>query len=967
LLKTSFKVFLKVKVEKEAMLSNRFMVPFGAVVVGLAVGTQSAHGQIQAAADGTGTLAPPAVGGVTTIEGGTSIGPAGNNNLFHSFTQFSLPAGETANFVGAAGTTNILSRVTGGSASIINGVLQVSNSNANLYFMNPAGVIFGPGASLNVPASFYATTAAGIGFGGQELTSSDTQTYFNAYGANTYANLTNGPTSLAFPPGFTGSVVNLGNLSVPSGQILGLFSNTIVGGADINSPGSFVAGVSVPTPRLIRFATPGNPLTFEFPTGSFVSNDFPVGIQPTTLPALITGGGFTGVTSVRVDGNNVFLAGAGDAGADLVVNPGYLAVRNINVSSPTLLPSGGAASIRLVGGSNVYGGNLNSSVPAGSAPTFGGTTLIRAGSAGVAGGNPAGGAVRVGAIDAATIDIEGTRDIVSGGNFTTQGFRMPGQPIAIRIISQTGNTALVNLAANNVNAAGERAGGGNIVIQGQGAASTLQMGNADAASIDITTGSTIRTGNILTRGVTTAPVDTIRLINTSGDITTGSLTANNVNLAPAAGTSGGGNIVVTSTGNLTTGIISNNAGVGAAGAAANLPDGGGEVRLISGNGSPRGAGTVTTTDISSASIDIDSGGSFTGGNLFTQGFTMAGRPTAIQIITRSGNANVNSIFANNVNAAGASAGGGNIVVNVPGGSFTSRSTISQTVLGNAGGSLTTSGATGGAANGSAISVASRGTTTINQLGSAQSNFIQGGNLQRDVNGVTVYRLASNPNIRVLIRGVNADGSLNLVDATTGQAIAGSNNIIIRNATTNRITNNAGGGTSGLIVRLGNSQPGNNQTGNVTGIVGETSLPASATGSNQLVVTTQQGTVDTGAVIPGVREIGAIEPVTIRPEPDQPGNGGGGPLNASLLRRAQDVERTTDEEVGPDVIFAQSDSLALAADALAAGQEEGILTQRVERQVAIPMTTDIPEKKEEDPLGRVTNKPKPKMQVLPQLW
>jgi hypothetical protein len=46
---------------------------------------------------------------------------------------------------------------------VINGLIQVTEGKSNLFLMNPAGMIFGPNASLNVPASFTATTANGIG------------------------------------------------------------------------------------------------------------------------------------------------------------------------------------------------------------------------------------------------------------------------------------------------------------------------------------------------------------------------------------------------------------------------------------------------------------------------------------------------------------------------------------------------------------------------------------------------------------------------------------------------------------------------------------------------------------------------------------------------------------------------------------------------------------------------------------
>ncbi|MEN9218300.1 MAG: filamentous hemagglutinin N-terminal domain-containing protein [Gloeomargarita sp. DG_2_bins_126] len=85
------------------------------------------------------------------ITGGTQAG----RNLFHTFQQFGLTQGQIANFFSNPAIVNILARVNGGSASYINGLIQVLGGNSNLFLMNPAGIVFGPHASLNVPAGFY--------------------------------------------------------------------------------------------------------------------------------------------------------------------------------------------------------------------------------------------------------------------------------------------------------------------------------------------------------------------------------------------------------------------------------------------------------------------------------------------------------------------------------------------------------------------------------------------------------------------------------------------------------------------------------------------------------------------------------------------------------------------------------------------------------------------------------------------
>jgi len=86
------------------------------------------------------------------------LGVRVGDNLFHSFEKFSIATGQTATFTGPQSIKNVISRVTGGEVSLINGTLRSTVGQADFYFLNPAGVVFGPNARLDVPGSFYVST-----------------------------------------------------------------------------------------------------------------------------------------------------------------------------------------------------------------------------------------------------------------------------------------------------------------------------------------------------------------------------------------------------------------------------------------------------------------------------------------------------------------------------------------------------------------------------------------------------------------------------------------------------------------------------------------------------------------------------------------------------------------------------------------------------------------------------------------
>ncbi len=150
------------------------------------------------------SIVTPLTPSVAKIDGGARRG----KNLFHSFQEFNISENQGVYFTNFAGIENILSRVTGNNPSKIFGKLGVLGGNANLFLINPNGIIFGPHSSLDVMGSFVATTANAVQFGARG--------FFNASTPNVPPLLTVNPSALLVNQIGAGSITN--NSLTPDGQ-----------------------------------------------------------------------------------------------------------------------------------------------------------------------------------------------------------------------------------------------------------------------------------------------------------------------------------------------------------------------------------------------------------------------------------------------------------------------------------------------------------------------------------------------------------------------------------------------------------------------------------------------------------------------------------------------------------------------------------------------------------------------------
>ncbi|MBD0307323.1 MAG: filamentous hemagglutinin N-terminal domain-containing protein, partial [Microcoleus sp. T1-bin1] len=253
-----------------------------------------AEGQNIQAAPGTTTTVTPA-GSTFNITGGD---PSGNGqNLFHSFKEFGLSQNQIADFnISNSQIQNILARINGGNPSIINGLIRVSGGGTpNLFLMNPSGILFGNNARLDVPGSFTATTATGIGFGNGS---------FNAVGTPDYKSLTGAPTSFAFGSAQAGAIISTANLAVKSGNLT-LLGGTVVSTGNLSAPNGQITLASVPGTNLVRVSQAGSVLSLDIQPSGTSSPDS--GLKIATLPQLLTGISQDSATGVSVKDGKVVL------------------------------------------------------------------------------------------------------------------------------------------------------------------------------------------------------------------------------------------------------------------------------------------------------------------------------------------------------------------------------------------------------------------------------------------------------------------------------------------------------------------------------------------------------------------------------------------------------------------------------------------------------------------------------------
>jgi filamentous hemagglutinin family protein len=469
---------------------------------------------------------PPPPDGVYDITGGTR--PGGGLNLFHSFGDFSIGQGNIANFLNDSGlaTANIIGRVTGGNPSNIDGIIRttgfdVGDLHANLFLVNPAGIIFGPQGSFDVTGSVSMSTADYLRFENQS-------TLFDMLSSQTSLGSLDVAPVVAF--GFLGPdmpapiTVQGSMLQVQEGQSLSLVGGDITVQAETFEDGTMqAANLRAPGGQLnmVSVASPGEVLVPSFQTGPNIN-----GASFTTMGTVMLKDGATLDVSGQLDEFGIPI-GNGNSGT-VFVRGGQLVMEASKIQAITWGTVDGLSTAVDIQVSEKIALTIASTI---STVTFGsgrgGDVLLTAPTltienslqsilTGTFGGDGVGGDV---VLNVGTVSLMGGSSIESSSQNFTPGLGQGGN-VTIQGLEGAGNAAELVALSSDSSLSSATAGsgaGGRVDITSK----SLTMDGVDGAATTINTSTTeVGRGGDIVVAVQHASLlggATIKTLTSSGD------------------------------------------------------------------------------------------------------------------------------------------------------------------------------------------------------------------------------------------------------------------------------------------------------------------------------------------------------------------------------------------------------------------------------------------------------------------
>ncbi len=222
---------------------------------------------------------------------GTTIAPLGtgtvtNGNLYHSFTQLNVPQSgvifSTGNSqVSGAAIANIFNRVTGNTPSSILGLIQSRSAfpNANIYLLNPNGIVFGANASLDIGGSFHASTGTGLTFSNGQIFSTNQDRIFPS----------GEPTNLRFSVKQPAAIINQGDLTVNDGSNLTLTGGTVISTGNLFAPNGKLGIAAVSGNSTVELRSPDAVLSLNVAAGAVAPEWQGTITEIPALASLLTG------------------------------------------------------------------------------------------------------------------------------------------------------------------------------------------------------------------------------------------------------------------------------------------------------------------------------------------------------------------------------------------------------------------------------------------------------------------------------------------------------------------------------------------------------------------------------------------------------------------------------------------------------------------------------------------------------